>query len=188
MVGLERKGWLWGWWRLFKIKIFYFFVNRKNIGKMTRAQGKRRQLWVCLWFSDNETLTFLDTWIHVWSQKIFGMSKKIYVPNIFMPKLFVHQISEIFKPKCLFLLFWTNSFIVSGHSMQVAFIVSIYLSEQLHSCLYIYLSLVNYPFGYLDIYLTISISSHTKCKYNTSLSLELCLSLSQISFSVQVKS
>ena len=41
MVYLERKGWLWGWWRLFTN--LNIFCSQKNTGKMARAQGKHRE-------------------------------------------------------------------------------------------------------------------------------------------------
>ena len=43
MVHLERKGWPWGWWRLFTNLNILFFVDKKNTGKMARAQGKHRE-------------------------------------------------------------------------------------------------------------------------------------------------
>ena len=43
MVHLERKGWLWRGGGFLQIKIFNFFVDKKNTGKMARAQGKHRE-------------------------------------------------------------------------------------------------------------------------------------------------
>ena len=33
MVHLERKGWLWGWWRLFTNLNILFFADKKTQGK-----------------------------------------------------------------------------------------------------------------------------------------------------------
>ena len=33
MIHLERKGWLWGWWRLFTNLNIIFFVDKKTQGK-----------------------------------------------------------------------------------------------------------------------------------------------------------
>ena len=43
MVHLERKGWLWGWWRLFTKFKYFIFCRQTNTGKLARAQGKHKE-------------------------------------------------------------------------------------------------------------------------------------------------
>ena len=53
MVHLERKGWLWEWWRLFTNLNILFFVDKKTQGKWQehgentgKTQGKHREFGV----------------------------------------------------------------------------------------------------------------------------------------------